>query len=72
MNTKKIFPRFIILLLILGSSSSFHCASPVSTDFIQKDVLTFTAQILLPNVSGRIDHLAYDSIKSSCFCCRSW
>jgi WD40 repeat protein len=54
-------------LLILGSSSSFHCASPVSNDFIQKDVLTLTAQIPLPNVSGRIDHLAYDSINHLAF-----
>jgi WD40 repeat protein len=67
MNAKKAFPRFIILLLILGGGSSFHCASPVSNDLTQKDVLTLTAQIPLPNVTGRIDHLAYDSINHLAF-----
>ena len=64
---KKALPRFITLLLILGSSSSFHCASPVPNGFIQKDVLTLTAKIPLPNVAGRIDHLAYDSINHHAF-----
>jgi DNA-binding beta-propeller fold protein YncE len=67
MNTKKYFLRFIILLLIPGGGSGFHCASPVSNDLIQKNVLTLTAQISLPNVSGRIDHLAYDSINHLAF-----
>jgi YVTN family beta-propeller protein len=55
------------VLLSLWSGLSFYCASPVSNNFIEKDVLTLTGQIPLPNVNGRIDHIAYDSLNHLAF-----
>ena len=66
MNTKRIFLR-LISVLIIWSSLSFRCASPAANNFMEKDVLTLTAQIPLPNVSGRIDHIAYDSVNHLAF-----
>src|ERR687887_516873 len=66
MNTKRVFLR-IVLILLICSSLSFRCASPVANNSTEKDVLTLTAQIPLPNVSGKIDHIAYDSINHLAF-----
>src|SRR4051812_27895420 len=66
MNSKRIF-QLLIFLLLIWSSLSFHCASPVANNFTEKDVITLTAQIPLPNVSGRIDHIAYDSFNHLAF-----
>src|SRR6478672_749668 len=67
MKGKKVLHQSVALLLLFCSGLSFHCASPVANNFTDKDVLTLTAQIPLPNVSGRIDHLAYDSLNHLAF-----
>jgi len=67
MLSKKIIHPFLSLLLLLFSGFAFHCASPVANNFTEKDVLTLSAQIPLPNVSGRIDHIAYDAINHLAF-----
>jgi len=61
MKRKKVLLPWIVMLLSLCSGLSFHCASPVEKNFMEKNVLTLTAQTPMPNVSGRIDHIAYDS-----------
>src|SRR6266487_4715208 len=61
MLSKKMIHPFLSMLLLLCSGFAFHCASPVANNFTEKDVLTLSAQIPLPNVSGRIDHITYDS-----------
>src|SRR6266498_2026146 len=67
MLSKKIIHPFLSLLLLLCSGFAFHCASPVANNFTEKNVLTLIAQIPLPNVSGRIDHIAYDSVNHIAF-----
>ncbi len=52
----------LICTLLLFSGLGFNCDSPGKEDRIEKDVLTLVAKIPLPGVSGRIDHLAYDSV----------
>ena len=60
MKRKKVL-HLLLAVLLLCSGLSFHCASKVENDYAEKDALTLNAQIPLPNVSGRIDHIAYDS-----------
>src|SRR5919202_1470478 len=66
MSTKRVFLRIIVVLLN-SSIFSFRCDSSAENNFFEKDVLTLTAQIPLPNVNGRIDHLAYDSVNHLAF-----
>src|SRR5438477_4607527 len=63
----KIVHPFLSVLLLLCSGFSFHCASPVANKFTEKYVLTLNAQIPLPKVGGRIDHIAYDAINHLAF-----
>lgn len=44
----------------------FNCSSPLEINK-QEDVLTLNAKIILPNVSGRIDHIAFDSANNLAF-----
>jgi len=67
MKRKEVLYPFITMLLLFCSGLSFECDSPEVKNFKEKDVLTLTAQIPLPNVSGRIDHLAYDSLNHLAF-----
>src|SRR3954454_12142258 len=39
----------------------FNCTSPDSNMNIEENVLTLTGKITMPDVSGRIDHIAYDT-----------
>src|SRR5919198_3236840 len=66
MNTKRVFLRITVVLLS-SSMFSFRCDSPAENNFFEKDVLILTAQIPLANVSGRIDHIAYDSMNHLAF-----
>jgi YVTN family beta-propeller protein len=45
----------------------FNCETHNADEHQQEDVLTLTAQIPLPGVTGRIDHLAYDSVHKLVF-----
>ena len=67
MTTGKGISASVIFLLLLCSGLSFNCASPIPVDKVEKDVLTLAAKIPLPNIRGRIDHLAYDSINHLVF-----
>jgi len=67
MHRRKILPRFSTILLLFCSGLSFYCVSPVANKFTGKAVLTLSAQIPLPKVGGRIDHIAYDAINHLAF-----
>jgi len=67
MNRKEALYRLAIMLLLFCGGLSYKCDSPDVNNFKDKDVLTLTAQIALPNVSGRIDHLTYDSLNHLAF-----
>jgi WD40 repeat protein len=67
MKRKEVLYPLFSMLLLFYSGLSFHCDSPVANNFTENDVLTLTDQIPIPNVSGRIDHIAYDSLKHLAF-----
>src|SRR3954447_14110819 len=45
----------------------FNCTSLDSNMNIEENALTLTGKITMPDVSGRIDHIAYDSINHLAF-----
>ena len=49
------------MLSLLAFLFCLSCTSQDSSMNIEENVLTLTAKILLQNVRGRIDHLAYDA-----------
>lgn len=57
----------VALLFLFCYSFSYDCASPSENDYMEKDRLNLIAQIPLPGVSGRIDHIAYDSLNHLAF-----
>lgn len=59
--SNKIHSSFICWLL-LCSGLGFNCSAPVDEGQTENNVLTLTAKVPLPGVTGRIDHLAYDSV----------
>ena len=59
-NTNKL--KFLSLQsILLCGSLNFNCNSQVTNNHLEKERLTLVSKIILPNVSGRIDHLTYDS-----------
>lgn len=67
MNKKKALYPLALMLLLFCSGLSFQCDSPGENNFKEKNILTLVAQISLPDVSGRIDHIAYDSLEHLAF-----
>ncbi len=65
MNKKNIHHSLLIILLCSGLS--FNCVSNARKEDMEKDILTIRAQIPLPNVKGRIDHIAYDAVNHLAF-----
>src|SRR3954452_18085141 len=57
----------LTFLSLLTGSSNFSCASPDNNTNTTEDVLTLTAKIPLPNVSGRIDHITFDAADGLAF-----
>jgi YVTN family beta-propeller protein len=57
----------ITFLSLLAGGSNFSCATPDNNTNIEPNVLTLTAKIILPNVSGRIDHIAFDVFNELAF-----
>ena len=53
--------------LLLVGSSNFSCASSDNYTNAEENALTLTAKIPLPNVSGRIDHIAFDAADGLAF-----
>src|SRR5207249_12233572 len=60
-NTNKL--KFLSLQsILLCGSLNCNCNLQVTNNHLEKERLTLVSKIILPNVSGRIDHLTYDSI----------
>src|SRR5690348_7235982 len=57
----------VTLLLLLAGNSNFSCASPDNNTNAEEDILILTAKIPLQNVSGRIDHIAFDAADGLAF-----
>lgn len=55
------------LSLLLIATMLLNCASSSQNPAMEKDVLMLSAEIPLPNVSGRIDHIAYDAVHHLAF-----
>ena len=47
-------------MMLIWSVFMFHCDSPAIDNDVQQDIIELSAKIILPHVSGRIDHIAYD------------
>lgn len=54
-------------LLLLAAGSNFSCASPDENTNATENVLTLISKIPLPDVSGRIDHIAFDTADGLAF-----
>lgn len=59
MNINKSRSGFFTLLLFCGVFNS-SCDSQVTNIHPEKEKIALAARIILPNVEGRIDHIAYD------------
>jgi YVTN family beta-propeller protein len=51
----------IHLLFIVFIYTGLNCHSQGTNNFAEKEKLTLVSKIILPKVSGRIDHISYDS-----------
>lgn len=60
MHIKNNGHSFLLIVFLLSGGISFDCDSPAAYNHSEQDVLKLTAQIPLPGVSGRLDHIAYD------------
>jgi len=67
MKRKEVLYALVSMLLLFCSGLSFHCDSPAANKYTEKEVLSLSAQIPLPQGSRRIDHLAYDSLNHLAF-----
>ncbi len=57
----------IIFIAPLYCALNFNCNSQPANNFIGKERLTLLSKIILPKVSGRIDHISYDSANHLAF-----
>jgi DNA-binding beta-propeller fold protein YncE len=55
------------LLFIILVYAGLSCNSQVTNNLTEKEKLTLASKIILPKVSGRIDHIAYDSANHLAF-----
>jgi DNA-binding beta-propeller fold protein YncE len=55
------------LIVLLYGTLNFNCNSQVINNTAEKEKLTLISKIILPKVSGRIDHIAYDSANHLAF-----
>jgi DNA-binding beta-propeller fold protein YncE len=65
MNELKTLDRLFIILLY--GSLNFSCNSQVTNNYAEKEKLTLSSKIVLPKVTGRIDHISYDSVNHLAF-----
>ncbi|HEV8285972.1 MAG TPA: YncE family protein [Chitinophagaceae bacterium] len=57
----------ILLIAFLYGGLNFSCHSQVANKPTEKERLNLVSKIILPNVRGRIDHIAYDSLDHLAF-----
>ena len=59
--------KTIHLWFVLYCVLSFNCNSQTINNHVEKERLSLVSKIVLPNVSGRIDHISYDSANHLAF-----
>jgi hypothetical protein len=57
----------MLFIMLLYGALNFNCNSQVTNNFTAKEKLTLVSKIILPKLSGRIDHIAYDSANQLAF-----
>jgi DNA-binding beta-propeller fold protein YncE len=67
MSAQKLYMPFAALLLFVCGGFSFYCTNDKADNFSRQNMIVLTAKIDLPNVNGRIDHIAYDSFNHLAF-----
>jgi DNA-binding beta-propeller fold protein YncE len=65
MKGSKILYR--LSLILFPGILHFSCNSQETNSYTEKERLSLGAKVILPNVRGRIDHIAYDSISHLAF-----
>src|SRR5260221_10728512 len=56
-----------LFMVLLYSGLNFNCNSQPANNFIGKERLILLSKIILPKVSGRMDHISYDSANHLAF-----
>ena len=64
---KKLNNKHLSCLVLIYCVLSFSCNSQGLNNNIEKEKLTLVSKISLPNVTGRIDHISYDTINQLAF-----
>jgi len=62
-NMRKSF----LFAAVIGGVLNFNCHSQPANTHTEKDKLVLRSRIILPGVSGRMDHIAYDSANQLAF-----
>jgi hypothetical protein len=65
MNESKFL--YLLIIIVLCSGLHLNCNSQVANNSIEKEKLSLSSKIILAGVSGRIDHIAYDSANRLAF-----
>jgi DNA-binding beta-propeller fold protein YncE len=58
---------WLIISLLLSATMLLNCSSSPQNSVMEKDALTLSSKIPMPDVSGRIDHIAYDAATHRAF-----
>jgi DNA-binding beta-propeller fold protein YncE len=64
---EKLNNKHLSCLILIYCVLSFRCNSQGLNNNIEKEKLTLVSKISLPNVTGRIDHISYDTINQLAF-----
>jgi len=58
---------YILFITLLYGGLNFNCNSQVANNNTEKERLSLVSKIILPNISGRIDHITYDPVNHLAF-----
>src|SRR4051794_14306952 len=61
------FPMHLLFIILLYCFLNFNCNSQDINRHTEKEKLTLTAKIIMPEVRGRIDHISYDPVNHLAF-----
>jgi len=57
----------LLYIMFFYGGLNFNCNSQVLNNYAEKEKLTLVSKIVLPNVRGRIDHIAFDAANHLAF-----
>ena len=58
---------YLLCIIFLYGGLNFNCNSQVIKNHAEKEKLTLFSKIILPKVTGRIDHISYDPVNHLAF-----